>query len=72
VVRHETDGYIDDALGRAAVQKQAKTTDFLPELLDSAPASKHTFNITVQRKGKEVYCSSIPEAKTRAVVRAWR
>lgn len=72
VVRHETDGYIDDALGWAVVQKQVKTTDSLPQLLetlhlaDSAPASTHTSKITVQREGKEVDCSSILEIKTRA------
>ncbi|KAI0569391.1 hypothetical protein PtrSN002B_011785 [Pyrenophora tritici-repentis] len=72
VVRHETDGYIDDALGRAAVQKQAKTTAPLPQLLetlqlaDSAPASTHISTIAVKREGKEVDCSSILEVKTRA------
>ncbi|PVH90192.1 hypothetical protein DM02DRAFT_683896 [Periconia macrospinosa] len=35
VVRHETDGYIDDALGQAAAQKQTKTTDSLPQLLET-------------------------------------
>jgi hypothetical protein len=72
VVRHETDGYIDDALGQAAAQKQAKTTDSLPQLLetlrlaDSALTSTHTSTITVKREGKEVDCSSILEIKTRA------
>ncbi|CAG5187432.1 uncharacterized protein ALTATR162_LOCUS11717 [Alternaria atra] len=72
VVRHETDGYIDDGLGRAAVHKQADMTDSLPQLLetlqlaDSVSASKHTAHITVQKEGKEVDLSSIVEAKTRA------
>lgn len=71
VVRHETDGYIDSALQSAAVQKQATTTDYLPQLLetlqlaDSAPASTHKSAITVKREGKEVDCSSILEIKTR-------
>ncbi|KZM27763.1 isoprenoid biosynthetic process [Ascochyta rabiei] len=72
VVRHETDGYIDDALGRVAVQKQAKTTVPLLQLLetlqltDSASAPTHTSTIAVKREGKEVDCSSILEVKTRA------
>jgi hypothetical protein len=72
VVRHETDGYIDDALGRAAVQKQVNTTGSLPQLLetlqlaDSAPAPTHTSTITIKREGEEVNCSSILEIKTRA------
>ncbi|ORY10798.1 hypothetical protein BCR34DRAFT_442131, partial [Clohesyomyces aquaticus] len=72
VVRHETDGYIEDATGRAAVQKQAKATDSLPQLLetlqlaDSAPESTHTSTIIVKREGKEVDCSSVLEIKTRA------
>lgn len=72
LVRHETDGYVDDALGRAAVQKQGKKTASLPQLLetlqlaDSAPTSTHTSTITVKREGKEVEGSSILEIKTRA------
>ena len=72
VVRHETDGYIDDALGQTAVQMQAKTTDSLPQLLetlrlaDFASASTNTSTITVKKEGKEVNCSSILEIKTRA------
>lgn len=72
VVRHETDGYIDDRVGRAVVQKQAKTTDSLSQLVrnlqlaDYSSAATHTSTITVKREGKEVDNSSIVEIKTRA------
>lgn len=72
MVRHETDGPIDDTLGRTVVQKKAKTTDSLPQLLetlqlaDSALALSHTSTPTVKGEGKEVDCSSVLEIKTRA------
>ncbi|KAK7178333.1 hypothetical protein PSPO01_15621 [Paraphaeosphaeria sporulosa] len=72
LVRHETDGYIDDASVRSPVQIQAKTTDSLPQLLetlqlaDAAPARAHTSAINIKSEGKVVNCSSILEIKTRA------
>jgi hypothetical protein len=72
VVRNETDGYIDDASGRAADQKQAKTTDPLPLLLetlqlaDSVSTLKNTFDIAIRRERKEVGCTSILKVKTQS------
>ncbi|KAF2790757.1 hypothetical protein K505DRAFT_351745 [Melanomma pulvis-pyrius CBS 109.77] len=72
VVRHETDGYMEDPTGPALVQKQERTTDSLPQLLEtlqlaeSTPESTRTSIITIKREGKEVDCGSILEIKTRA------
>lgn len=76
MVRHEIYGYISDKPGRIAVQKQAKTTENLSQLVenlqlvDSCFSSTYTSTVSVKREGQEVDGFSIIEIRTRATGRS--
>ncbi|EOO01310.1 putative geranylgeranyl pyrophosphate synthetase protein [Phaeoacremonium minimum UCRPA7] len=73
LVRHETDGYVDDKAGPAAAVEQPDTTDYLSDVLGAlsiATKEKNTGgtpSLTVVNTGEEVVdLSSTLEIKTRA------
>ncbi|KAI9687226.1 MAG: hypothetical protein M1822_002269 [Bathelium mastoideum] len=75
IVRHETDGYIDDAHGSATTTSTAKGNDDLSDLLEalsisqSGPGSGPLSGLSIESGGEAVDWSTVLEIKTRAISR---
>jgi hypothetical protein len=75
IVRHETDGYIDNKTGSVAVTGAAEVTDSLSDMLGTLSLSKSDDTasylpaIIVKTDGRAVDLSSTLEIKTRAAGR---
>lgn len=75
IVRHETDGYIDNKTGSVAVTGAAEVTDSLSDMLGTLSLSKSDDTasylpaIIVKTDGRAVDLSSTQEIKTRAAGR---